>query len=650
MIRPRSSHQRQTASLLLVVPFAAVLLFFAAPRMTSARPQISPGELSKPHQSLSGATNCTKCHDLGRGARVLKCLDCHTEIRQRLAERRGLHASFLAAHAAGAECAQCHSEHNGADFQLVHWQPSREAFDHSKAGYVLEGRHAGVSCENCHKADNIPQAARPGIIVKDLNHTYLGLPRNCTACHRDEHRGQLASDCARCHTLETWKPAARFRHSAAKFPLTGAHEKVPCRKCHPLVPDPKPYAQYVGLSFEKCTACHTDPHKGSFAAPCQSCHTTSSWKQVKGLEGFDHSKTNFPLLGKHRSVSCSDCHTKGDFKAPLPHARCMDCHRDAHRSQFKARADAGECSACHTVEGFKPSTLGVKEHAATNYPLQGKHQAVVCAKCHIPKGEDTLFKITATSCKDCHRDVHNGQFAAPPHLNRCESCHDVEGFRPSHFALARHKETRFPLTGAHAAVTCEQCHKPLAPGSTDAVKYRFEDRSCSACHSDPHRGEFRALMEARRPDGTVAGCEACHSTATWKRLTRFDHSATRFPLLGAHRGVECVDCHRPPNLARSLRNVDYRAAPKQCSGCHADHHAGQFAARKEVSDCSSCHDSARWKPSQFDHDRRTPFPLEGAHRLVPCAGCHKQTRTLDGRTVVFYKPTPRECKACHGAA
>jgi nitrate/TMAO reductase-like tetraheme cytochrome c subunit len=182
----------------------------------------------------------------------------------------------------------------------------------------------------------------------------------------------------------------------------------------------------------------------------------------------------------------------------------------------------------------------------------------------------------------------------------------------------------------------------------EAVKYRFEDRSCTACHTDPHHGEFRERMEARRPDGTVAGCEACHSTATWKRLTRFDHSATRFPLLGAHRGVECVDCHRPPNLERTLRNVDYRAAPKQCSGCHADPHAGQFAARKEVFDCSSCHDSARWKPSQFDHDRRTPFPLEGAHRRVPCADCHKQARTVDGRTVVFYKPTPRECKACHG--
>ncbi len=642
--------RNQTVSLSLAFLFAAVFLLAATLRVPPAHAQISPGELSKAHQSVSGATNCTKCHDLGHGARVLKCLDCHTEIRQRLVERHGLHASLLAASAVGAECAKCHSEHNGVSFQLVHWEPSREAFDHTKAGYALEGRHAAVPCEKCHKADNIPPAARASILVKDLNRTYLGLSRTCTGCHGDEHRGQLGPDCARCHTLEGWKPASRFRHAAAKYPLTGAHEKVPCQKCHPSLPDAKPYVKYVGLPFEKCTACHTDPHKGSFTAPCQSCHTTANWKQVKGLEGFDHSKTNYPLLGKHKTVACNGCHTKGDFKAPVAHAKCMDCHQDAHRGQFKSRADAGECAACHTVNGFTPSTFGVKEHAATKYPLEAKHEAVACAKCHLPKGKDTLFKITATRCLDCHQDIHKGQFSAAPHQNHCESCHDVKGFRPSHFALARHKETRFPLTGAHAAIPCMECHKPVAGGSAEAVKYRFEDRTCTACHADPHRGEFRARMEARRADGTRAGCEGCHSTAAWKRLTRFDHSATRFPLLGAHRGVECVDCHRPPNLERSLRNVDYRVAAKECSGCHADPHAAQFAARKEVSDCSSCHDSARWKPSQFDHDRRTPFSLEGAHRRVACADCHKLTRTVNDKPVVLYKPTPRECKACHGAS
>jgi hypothetical protein len=642
-----SGARRASFIVLLGALFCLLAGLFGFP----ANAQISPGPLSKAHQSLSGPANCTKCHDLGHGAAQLKCLECHTEIRERVTKRRGMHAVWVSANASSNVCATCHSDHNGADFPLVHWEPSREAMDHGKTGFSLTGKHAGVACGSCHKSEFIPPAARGGILLKDLNRTYLGLSRDCASCHQDEHRGQLGKDCARCHTADAWKPAALFNHAKTKYPLTGTHEKTPCAKCHPSIADAKPYAKYIGLSFTKCTACHTDPHKGSFTAPCESCHNTSIWKQINGLQGFDHSKTKYPLLGKHKTVACEDCHKHGDFKAQIPFAKCLDCHKDAHRGQFRARADGGECASCHSVDGWNPSTFTVKDHAATKYPLEGRHVPVACDKCHSPKGpkgEDTLFKITQTQCKDCHEDIHKAQFAGPPHQNRCESCHNLQGFKPARFALARHKDTRFPLTGAHLAVLCADCHKPVPAGSPAPVKYRFEDRSCTGCHVDPHHGQFRESMEAKRADGTMAGCEACHTTANWKELNRFDHSKTEFPLLGAHRGVACADCHRPPALETSLKNVDFRAAPKNCSGCHNDPHAGQFSTRKDAADCSGCHNAARWKPSQFDHDKRTPFSLEGAHRKVACDDCHKVTRKVDGKTVLFYKPTPRECKACHG--
>ncbi len=636
----------------ILLLFAALLLCLSgAFRGQPAYAQISPGPLSKAHQSLSGPSNCTKCHDLGHGAAQLKCLECHTEIRERVNQQRGMHAVWAKAKGTSNECATCHSDHNGADFQLVHWEPNREAIDHSKTGFALTGKHAGIACGSCHKADFIPTAARAEIQVKDLNRTYLGLSRECASCHQDEHRGQLGKDCASCHTSQSWKPASLFNHAKAKFPLTGSHEKTPCAKCHPSIADAKPYAKYKGVAFAKCSACHTDPHKGSFSGTCESCHNTTNWKRIANLQGFDHSKTKFPLLGKHSSVECSDCHTHGDFKTPVAFAKCMDCHKDAHKGQFLARPGGGECASCHTVDGFKPSTFSVKDHAATKYPLEGHHAEVACEKCHVskgPKGEDTLFKITQTQCKDCHQDIHKGQFAGAPHQNRCETCHDVQGFKPARFALARHKETRFPLVGAHIAVVCADCHKPVATGSATPVKYKFEDRSCTACHVDPHKGQFRERMEMKRQDGTLTGCEACHTTKTWRELTQFDHSKTSFPLSGAHRGVACGDCHRPPNLETSLKNVDFRAASTKCSGCHVDQHAGQFAARKDAADCSGCHNAGRWKPSQFDHDKRTPFSLDGAHRKVACDDCHKLTRDVQGKKVVFYKPTPRKCNECHG--
>ncbi len=620
-------------------------------RQPSVRAQISPGPLAKAHQSLSGSTNCTKCHDLGRhGAEQLKCLECHTEIRDRIAQRRGMHAIWVGAGGTSKECARCHSDHNGADFPLIHWEPSREALDHTKTGFALTGKHAGLKCEQCHNPQNISEAARNGIQVKDLKRTYLGLSSACASCHVDEHRGQVGKDCARCHTVEAWKPASLFSHANAKYKLTGAHEKTACAKCHTTVTDAKPYVKYTGIPFSKCTACHTDPHKGSFAGTCESCHNTTKWLQIAQLQNFDHSKTKYPLLGKHQTVECSGCHTHGDFKTPVPFAQCMDCHKEAHKGQFRER-NGGECAACHTVNGFKPSTFTVKDHTATKYPLEGKHAAVVCDKCHLPKGpkgEDTIFKITQTQCKDCHEDVHKGQFANAPWLNRCESCHDVQGFPAAHFALTRHKETRFPLTGAHSAVLCADCHKPMVAGTQQPLKYHFEDVSCTACHIDPHKGEFQERMRAKGKDGAVVGCTACHTTARWKELNQFDHSKTAFPLQGAHRSVGCADCHIPAAMETSMKNVDFRAASKQCSGCHADVHGGQFATRKDATDCSSCHNLMKWKPAEFDHDKRTPFSLEGAHRNVPCDGCHKLIREVNGKAIVIYKPTPRECKACHG--
>ena len=63
-----------------------------------------------------------------------------------------------------------------------------------------------------------------------------------------------------------------------------------------------------------------------------------------------------------------------------------------------------------------------------------------CAQCHIPKGKETLFKIKFEHCTDCHTDKHAAQFAAAPYFNACEHCHNLNGYRPSTFTLARHKE------------------------------------------------------------------------------------------------------------------------------------------------------------------------------------------------------------------
>jgi NAD-dependent SIR2 family protein deacetylase len=100
-------------------------------------------------------------------------------------------------------------------------------------------------------------------------------------------------------------------------------------------------------------------------------------------------------------------------------------------------------------------------------------------------------------------------------------------------------------------------------------------------------------------------------------------------------------------LETKLINVDFRAAPTQCEDCHEDIHGKQFA-KGQVTHCVDCHNTMKWKPSLFDHDRRTEFPLRGAHQNVRCADCHKLTKVLAAKTILFYKPTPKECTSCHG--
>jgi Cytochrome c7 and related cytochrome c len=628
------------------LPFVALGFFVL---LASAGAQISPGPLSKPHQSLNGATNCGSCHKFG-GQATLKCLGCHTEIGTRLNARKGLHAAYNIPPGSSQECTRCHSEHNGEDFPLIKWDI--KAFDHKQTGYVLQGKHAGVDCNRCHTPARISPQERGAIRIKDLNRTYLGLPTGCATCHQDPHNGRLGQSCQQCHNFEDWKTLSigQFDHSKTRYPLTGLHAQVACAKCHTPGPDNKP--RYTGIPFNQCSDCHKDPHRGSFPQSCQSCHSTSGWKKISLTalnQRFDHSKTKFPLEGKHAGADCAQCHANGDFKKPLVFQKCMDCHKpDPHNGQFAKWPDHGECASCHNVNGWKPSTFTVKEHAASAYPLQGGHARVECSQCHIPRGRETLFKIKFERCTDCHSDRHAAQFINSPYFNACDRCHTLEGYKPSTFTLAHHKETRFVLTGGHLAVPCGDCHKESAGFQPKpAVVYHWKSLSCTSCHADPHNGQFKERMREVRSDKTVAGCEACHSTKSWKDLSRFNHSTTTFPLVGAHRATPCLDCHKPANLGTKVINVDFKRAPTQCEDCHLDVHGQQFS-QGQVTHCVGCHNTFKWKPSLFDHDGRTGFPLRGAHQNVRCAECHKLTKLVAGKTVLFYKPTPKECEACHG--
>jgi hypothetical protein len=528
-----------------VVPLSLTLGLVLALGPVISHAQLAPGPLSRPHAALEGMRNCTKCHALGTREVTANCLGCHQEIAQMRSRGTGLHRDE-----AHATCADCHVEHQGLDYELVHWPQGRDSFDHATTGFALEGRHAATDCRKCHQASHIGDGARWRRVGKDLDRTWLGLQTSCTSCHEDPHRGQFKAACTQCHGMTGWKPASGFDHAATAFALSGRHRDVACDRCHKLAKAGaagESYRQYAGISAGDCNACHTDPHAGALGGPCAKCHVTAGWKQNVGGT-FDHARTRYPLVGQHARVDCGGCHG-GERRKPA-FAACTDCHRDAHGAASLQRPRLLACEGCHTVDGYRPARFDAVRHDSTAFPLRGAHLAVACDGCHKPRAGKAAPDLAPAHarCEECHRDPHRGQTARVQGERGCVACHAENGWRQVAFD---HAATGYPLENAHARATCRACH-------ADAVFHSGQaPRTCSACHQDVHAGQFVA-------DGTTA-CDRCHVTVDWL-AEKFDHDRdSRFPLRGGHEAVACKSCHQPLEGARSLR---FKPLDTACATCH----------------------------------------------------------------------------------
>ncbi len=473
----------------------------------TARAQFSPGPLSRSHASIDKPTACLSCHEPKRATTALRCLACHKELATRIRAGHGYHGRDKAR---STQCASCHAEHGGPDQVLVSWPQGRDAFDHSFTGYPLEGKHADLLCRACHTQAFVRAADVRAATSLKLATTYLGLPVRCAECHGDVHRGQFAErvtaeDCAGCHNVLAWKPVS-IDHDRTRFPLTGLHAQVRCEGCHHsvtglgsaatppagTVPTVNAFVRYRPVPHEACLDCHTDPHRKRYGTDCTRCHSTGGWSAI-ATGAFNHERTRYPLLGLHKRVACAGCHVGGNFRKPLAFAKCTDCHSDRHGGQLAKSESGGACEACHSVEGFAPARYGIEEHRRTRYPLRGAHLAVACISCHRPTAKDAprgslQFRLKATACADCHEDEHAGQFAASSGGAACAHCHGERTWREVTF---NHRESRFPLDGAHALATCAACHKVAAIGPLGrrTIRYRPIDTACRSCHATRPAGD-----------------------------------------------------------------------------------------------------------------------------------------------------------------
>ncbi len=204
----------------------------------------------------------------------------------------------------------------------------------------------------------------------------------------------------------------------------------------------------------------------------------------------------------------------------------------------------------------------------------------------------------------------------------CGDCHGTGGWDELELSNFSHVNTNFQLEGTHDIANCSDCHK----GSTIREKHSFGDvsTSCNSCHLDIHKNYLGGQ------------CSQCHTSKSWIVEQRiFNHEETRFSLMGAHRFVNCSDCH--DDLTR------FDVTPSDCYSCHRSNYdkaenPSHFLARIST-DCQECHDvqGSPWGASSFNHDVQTLWPLTGAHNGAECAGCHQG----------IFLGTPDDCWSCH---
>ena len=328
------------------------------------------------------------------------------------------------------------------------------------------------------------------------------------------HYTSASSFCDGCHEMEPYYQSWQ----------ASTHSSVECRQCH-IPPGAIPYIETKLGSFREIYV-HFSSHPDAPLAVtreipnsnCRVCHDPPPDPTLPTVT-FSHDK--------HSGLDCIGCHIRfvhttvnpPEYVDPAKMSSCFECHNGSiapdncsycHTPPHEAR---GECSTCHDRQSW--TSTGPASHP---FPRTGAHAALACKDCHVSK--PGVENIAGTSlakadpaCISCHGDKHGG-------LTDCASCHTPTAWTNVSF------EHPFPITGAHAALACKDCHvsKPGEP-TVAGTQFPKPDPACVSCHGDKHGG--------------LTDCANCHTPKGWRPAT-FNH-----PAAGAHtaRSFDCIECH-----------------------------------------------------------------------------------------------------------
>jgi hypothetical protein len=433
------------------------------------------------------------------------------------------------------------------------------------------------------------------------------------------HGDDLTIACSDCHSTQGWKLQAgtySFNHDSTDYPLLGMHLQTDCKLCHPTL--------IFSQAEPECASCHTDIHQQTVGMDCDRCHTPISWI-VNNITEI-HQQSRFPLLGAHITSDCYDCHPSASMLQFEPlGVECYDCHQQdymaATNPNHVASGFSTDCKDCHLLNAFDWSGSDFN-HAF--FPLTEGHAINDCSKCH----DNGDYANTPTDCYACHQQDYEAT-EQPSHIaaefsTNCNECHSLApGWQPAVFI--QHDAQYFPIySGEHNNewMSCFDCHNSQAG---------YTLFTCIDCHE-----HNQSEMDEEHDD--VGGyiyesmaCFECHPTGDAE--SGFNHSATNFPLTGAHVNTACSECH----------SQGYEGTSTICYDCHTqDFDQSTNPNHQQIgipTECEECHTTEPgWIPATFGIHNEY-YPLTGAHTSneLACYDCHQGN----------YTATPNVCAGCH---
>lgn len=196
-----------------------------------------------------------------------------------------------------------------------------------------------------------------------------------------------------------------------------------------------------------------------------------------------------------------------------------------------------DCKACHTSESWDIELSGFKfNHDTTDFILEGQHKAIDCNACHIALD----FGNTPVSCMACHTDVHSMSVG-----DDCSRCHTPSNWLVDNIPEL-HEQNGFPLSGAHDALLCMDCHT-----SETTLRWDRIGNDCAACH-------LQDFINSLNPNHLVVGfstnCVECHEPISirisifsfhlhWDTTYRIATYATQETIIQMfHRNVSLATC------------------------------------------------------------------------------------------------------------